>query len=330
MKPMPKRFKKATIATALVATLGMTLAACSSGTPSAGSSSGGKKTFTIGVMINDTTNPFLASLAKAEQAEGAKLGVTVDVLNGGLNNQKEISEVNDLIAKHVDALLLTPSDPTAILPAIAAANAAKIPVVTVNTTADKSAKIISHIGDSDYDYGVGLGQLTVKATGGKGNVEMLLGVLGDSPETERLAGFKSVLAKNPGLNLVGTEVDNWVNATNLADTQDLLTKYPKGQLAAIVAQGPQMYVGAAYAAKQGRSDVKLIAGDYSKEVKAAIQAGTLYGTVNQDPATEGKLGVDQAYYYLTGAKDKVKANVNIPLPLVTKDNVDKYIASWDS
>jgi ABC-type sugar transport system substrate-binding protein len=327
---MPKRFKKATIATAIVAVAGLSLAACASSTPSGGSSSGAKKTFTIGVMINDLTNPFLASVGKAEQGEAAKLGMKIDVLNGNLNNQTEISEVNDLIAKHVDALLLTPSDPTAILPAIAAANAAGIPVVTVNTTADPSAKIISHIGDSDYDYGVGLGNLTVQATGGKGNVEMLRGVLGDSPEVQRLAGFKSVLAKNPGLKLVGTEVDNWVNAKNLADTQDLLAKYPKGQLAAIVAQGPQMYVGAAYAAKQGRSDVKLIAGDYSKEVEAAIKAGSLYGTVDQAPDVEGVDGVLQAYYYLTGAKSKVKANVNIPLPLVTGSNVSKYTATWDS
>jgi ABC-type sugar transport system substrate-binding protein len=126
-----------------------------------------------------------------------------------------------------------------------------------------------------------------------------------------------------------TQVDNWVNSTNLSDAQDLLSKYPKGTLQAIIAQGPEMYVGAAYAVKVHRTDVKFIAGDYSTQVEAAIKAGQLYGTVNQSPITEGTDAAQDAYYWLTGKKSLVETpDAYVPLPIVTAANVAKYQAAW--
>jgi ribose transport system substrate-binding protein len=263
-------------------------------------------------MINDTTNPFLAAMGTALTQEATKLGMKVDLENGSGNISTEISDVSDLLAKHVNALVLTPSDPTAIVPAVKTAN-----------------QLVTYIGDSDYQYGVAEGNMAAQAIGGKGNVAILLGVLGDAPEVDRLAGIKAAFQKYPDIKIVTTQVDNWVNSTNLSDTQDLLSKYPKGTLQAIIAQGPEMYVGAAYAAKVHRTDVKFIAGDYSTQVEAAIKAGQLYGTVNQSPITEGTAAAQDAYYWLTGKKSLVKTpDAYVPLPIVTAANVAKYQAAW--
>jgi ribose transport system substrate-binding protein len=90
-----------------------------------------------------------------------------------------------------------------------------------------------------------------------------------------------------------------------------------------------MYVGAGYAAKTGRSDVKFIAGDYSTQVAAAIKAGQLYGTVDQSPVLEGQLGAADAYKWLTGKKSAVPVpNHYIPLPVITSANVSQYPAQW--
>jgi ABC-type sugar transport system substrate-binding protein len=303
-----------------------TLAACSSSS----SGTAAKSThYTLGVMINDTTNPFLSSMGNALTAEASKYHMKVDLLNGNLDNSTELADVQDLINKHVNAILLTPSDPVAIIPGVKQANQAGIPVFALNSAIASGGKLVSYIGDSDYQYGVAEGKLAVKATGGHGNVAILLGVLGDAPEVDRLAGIKSVLAKYPGIKIVTTQVDAWQNSENLADTQDLLSKYPKGKLAAVIAEGPEMYVGAAYAAKIGRTDVKFIAGDYSKQVEAAIKGNQLYGTVDQSPVLEGQLGVQQAYDWLTGKKSAVKApDYFIPLPVITAANVSSYPAQW--
>jgi ABC-type sugar transport system substrate-binding protein len=325
-----------------VGVLGISVAACgssssttaaggstSSAASSAASSSSAKTSYTLGVMINDTTNPFLSSMGNALKAAAAKLGMQVDLLNGNLDNSTELADVQDLINKHVNALLLTPSDPVAIIPGVKAANQAGIPVFALNSAISSGGQLVTYIGDSDYQYGVAEGQMAAQAINGKGNVAILLGVLGDAPEVDRLAGIKSVLSKYPGIKIVTTEVDNWQNALNLSDTQDLLSKYPKGTLAAVIAQGPEMYVGAAYAAKQGRTDVKFIAGDYSTQVEAAIKAGQLYGTVDQSPVLEGQLGAQLAYDWLTGNKSAVKTPDDyISLPLITAANVAQYPAQW--
>lgn len=299
------------------------------GHSSSGSSAKSGGSYTLGVMINDTTNPFLSTMDHALTATASKYGMKVDILNGNGDNSTELSDVQDLINKHVNAILLTPSDPVAIIPAVRAANQAGIPVFALNTAIASGGQLVTYVGDSDYKYGVAEGQLAAKAVNGHGNVAILLGVLGDSPEVQRLAGIKSVLAKYPGIKIVATPVDNWQNSQNLADTQDLLSKYPKGQLAAVIAEGPEMYVGAGYAAKTGRSDVKFIAGDYSTQVAAAIKAGQLYGTVNQSPVLEGQLGAADAYKWLTGKKSAVPVpNHYIPLPVITSANVSQYPAQW--
>lgn len=291
--------------------------------------------FVVGAMLNDLTNPFQATLAKAEKQEAGKLGMTIHVLSGNVSGSidisREIADIQQFISQKVNLILVTPSDPKAIVPVIKKANQAGIPVIAVNTEVGSGAKTVTFVGDNDYAYGVDEGKMVAQALGGKGNVAILLGVLGDSPEVLRTEGIKHVLAKYPKIHIVTSLTDSWVNSTNISDVQELASKYPGGKLNAVVAEGPEMYAGAEYAASHHLKGMKFIAGDYSTEVRTAIQKGDLYGTVDQSPQTEGVLGVQAAYDWLTGKKSKVKQPQEyIPLPLVTKANVGKYPATWSS
>jgi ABC-type sugar transport system substrate-binding protein len=286
----------------------------------------------IGSVINDLTNPFLATMGKAEQSEAKKLGVTIHVVSGNVNGSisisQQVAEVEQFISRKVNMILVTPSDPSAIVPVIKKANAAGIPVMAVNTEVGPGAKVITFVGDNDYQYGVDEGKLVAQALHGKGNVALLLGVLGDSPEVLRTEGIKATLKQYPGIHIVTSLVDNWVNSTNIADVQDLMTKYHGNSLNAVVAEGPEMYAGAEYARSHGERSWVFIAGDYSTEVKAAIESGDVFGTVDQSPETEGVLAVQFAVDWLTGKKALVKTPADyIPLPLVTRANVAHYAAT---
>lgn len=336
--------KTRTIRTLLIggtAAAAIALAACgssagssaSSGTGSAAASSGHK--YVIGSVINDLTNPFLAVLSQAEKSAAAKYGMTIHVLSGNVNGTisipQQVADVQQLISEHVSLILVTPSDPAAIVPVIKQANHAGIPVIAVNTNVGSGASVVTFVGADNYSYGVAEGKLTAKALNGKGNVALLLGVLGDSPEVLRTEGIKSVLSKYPGIHIVTSLTDNWVNSQNISDVQDLLSKYSKGSLNAVVAEGPEMYAGAEYAVSHGYSGIKFIAGDYSKEVEAALQSKALYGTVDQDPGIQGRLGVQYAHDWLTGKKASVpRPQKYIPLPLITQSNVADYTATWSS
>lgn len=291
--------------------------------------------FVIGSVINDLSNPFLATMGKAEQAAAKKAGATIHVVSGSssgsISISTQISEVQQFVSQKVNAILLTPSNPNAIVPAVKLANKAGIPVFAVNTTVGKGAKTVTFVGDNDYQYGVQEAKLVAKAINGKGKVALLEGVLGDSPEVLRTNAIRATLKKYSGIKIVTSEVDAWTNPQNISDVQDLLSKYGKHGLAAVVAEGPEMYAGAELARSKGDNTTKFIAGDYSKQVQQAIEKGALYGTVDQSPAAEGQMGVQYAMDYLTGHKSKIKTpQAFIPLPLITKANVHKINATWSS
>jgi ABC-type sugar transport system substrate-binding protein len=292
--------------------------------------------FVIGSMINDLTNPFLATMGKAEEAAARRDHITIHVdsgdVDGTINISDEIAEVQQFISQKVSAILVTASDAQAIVPVIKEANKAGIPVIAVNTTVGSGAKIVTFVGDDDYQYGADEGLMVAKAIGGKGDVAILLGVLGDSPEVLRTEGIKATLARYPKIHIVTSLVDNWVNSTNISDIQDLASKYPSGQLKAVVAEGPEMYAGAEYARSHKiLKGTKFVAGDYSTEVKTAIENGDLYGTVDQSPQLEGSLGVKAAFDWLTGRRALVvRPHEYIALPLVTRSNVTHYPATWSS
>jgi ABC-type sugar transport system substrate-binding protein len=336
MNTQPARRHKAMRLTALAsaACIVAVTAACSSdksegSTPNSSASAGAKK-FTIGVGECDTSIPFLAVLDKAIEDEAKRLGHEAVVLNGKLDNALQAANIDTLVTKKVDGILVISCSPTAVVPAIKRARAAGIPVFSVNAKLDAAAEVITYIGASDFDMGVGQGELLVKALPNGGKVAVILGPLGDTPQVQRLAGLKKVLENHPNIEIVATPTDGFDNAKNLAATQDLLTKYPAGQLDAIVAQGPQMYVGAEYARKQGRTELVFIAADYNKKVEAAIKSGAIYGTIDQSPVLEGQLGAKYMIDWLNGNEAAVpKPEFLIETPAITKDNVEATPATWN-
>lgn len=317
--------------TVLAAAVLITAAACSESKSPGSSGGSNSKTFTIGVGQCDTGIPFLATLDKAIEAEANKHGMKTVILNGKLDNALQAENILTLVAKKVDLILVTSCSPTAVVPAIKKAREAGIPVFAVNAKLDPTAEVITYIGASDFDMGVSQGQMLVKALPAGGKIAVILGPLGDTPQVQRLAGLKSVLKDHPNIEIVATPTDGFDNAKNLAVTQDLLTKYPAGTLNAIVAQGPQMYIGANYAQKQGRKDLLFFAADYSIQVEAAIKSGSISGTIDQSPTLEGQLAAKYAHDWLTGNEAGVpKPEFLIPVPAITKDNVDTNPATWSS
>jgi ribose transport system substrate-binding protein len=289
----------------------------------------GARKFTIGSMIWNTTIPFYTNLIKGEQDAGKKYGITVIIRNGEAELAKEIAVVQQYVAQKVDLILVSPSNPEGIIPAVKRANAAGIPVIQVNSTVGKGAQTVTYVGANDFTFGERQGELLVKAIGKTGNVALILGHLGVSAQILREDGLQKYLKAYPGIKIVSKQSADWDFDKALGITQNLLTKYGKGTLQAIVSQGPEGVSGARYAAKNGRTDVKFIAGDYPKDVRDAIVQGTLYGTVNQDPYPQGYRAVELAYFWLTGQKSKVpRPNDFLPLPLVTKENVASMQPAW--
>lgn len=312
----------------VVVALTSSVAACGSsgGTASAGGSPG---KVTVGSMIWDTSVPFYANMIKGEKDAAKKYNVNLKIVSGNGDISQEVSAVQQFVTEKVNAILVTPSSPTGIVPAVRLANQAKIPVFAVNNAVGKGAQIVTYVGASDYTYGQQQARLLVKAIGTKGKIAYILGELGTSAQLDREAGFKSVLKKYPGIQIVATQTAKWDSSQALSVVQDWAGRYPKGTLDAIVDQGPEGASAARYLANSGRTDIKFIVGDYPSSVRTEILQHQLFGTVDQNPYPQGFLGVKYASWYLNGKAGSVpKPHAYQPLPIITAANAQKTPPAW--
>lgn len=320
--------RKLAVLLSMTAAAALVLSGCSTPETEAAASAGDGQ-FVLGVSEVSTEIPFLATLDQSITDRAEELGMKTTILNGEADIAKQLANIRTLISQNVDAILVICGDPTAPVDVIKEATDAGIPVFAVNADLDDAADVVTYVGSSDYDYGVAQGELLKKALPNGGDVAVILGLLGGVPQVQRLDGMEDALKDRDDIKIVDQPSDDFDNQKNLAVVQDLLSKYPEGTLDAIVAQGPQVYVGANYAQEQGRDDILFIAGDYPTQIQDAIEAGAVYGTVDQSPVSQGKTAAEYAYYWLTGEKDKVETpQFLIPLPAVTADNVADNPASW--
>lgn len=279
-------------------------------------------------MIFDTSIPFYTNLIKGANDQAAKLGVKLDIVNGTAELTGQIAVVQQFITQKCSAIIISTSDSKGIVPVVQQANAAKIPVFAVNLGVAEGA--ITYIGVDDYQFGVNQGKLLLQALPNGGKVGYIDGKMGVDAQIKRKAGLMDTIKDHSNIQIVAEQSANWDNSQALAITQDWLNKYPKGQIDAIVDQGPEGSTAAKYVSENGRSEIKYIVGDFPQSVKDGIAAGYVYGTTDQDPYPQGTGGVQAAYDWLTGNKSAVKQpQMLLDLPIVTKDNVDKYPAAWN-
>lgn len=324
-----RRFLAAAVAVGLAATAaGCSAADDASSAPSTGASAG-EETFVIGSMIWNVSVPFYSNFIAGQQETAAELGVELRLVDGGGDLGTEVAAIRQLIAQDVDAILITSSDAVGVAAVAQEAVEAGIPVFAVNNRVDESVDFVTFIGADDVEFGRQQARLFIENVGETGKVAYMVGALGTSAQLLRQQGFEEVLADYPGVEIIATQTANWDAAAALGLVQDWMNKYPVGSIDAIIAQGPEAAPAAQYLSDNGRTDIKVIVGDYPADVKAGIEAGYIFGTVNQDPRPQGVRSVEAAVQWLKGEKDKVtQPNEYLPLPIVTSVNVAEYPAAW--
>lgn len=289
----------------------------------------GKK---IGVSVAYLSVPFYANFQTGLKDGANRFGFDYDLREGGGGDvSKELGVIQDFIAAKVDLILLTPSG-EGILPGIKLANDANIPIIEVNNTAGfgkSDVKVVTYVGADDVEYGRLQGKLLIDTYAGKPvKVGYVQGISGTSPQINRGQGFNEAIKDHPEIEIVGTVTDDFDSAKALAVTQDLLTRFPKGQLDVIVMQGPEGVAAADFARKNGRDEVKFILGDYPADVRKAIMDGYVLGTTNQDPYPQAYEGMHMAWLYLNGHEADIPKPLHTPLPIITKENAEATPPAW--
>lgn len=270
------------------------------------------------------SDPFFLAMEKGARAAADKLGVEL-IWQGSASEyspQSQMPFVDAALADDIDALILVPTDPDSLQPAVARAEAAGIPVITVDTTVTDQAYLTSHITGDNIDGGRQAAKTLAEQIGGEGKVFIMSGSPGATTNTLREQGFREELAANfPKIEIVGREYANSqpANATSAVNT--VLLNHP--DLAGIFAIDGTSGTGTIAALRNNNvvGKVKLVGYDAYKAQIDALQEGVFTALVAQQPAKEAELALEYAKAKVTGeGADKIEKSVVIPNVVMTKGN----------
>ncbi len=161
--------------------------------------------------------------ALAAQAAYKPLIKKIIINNAGTSVAAQVSAVDQMIAQHVNAIILDSNSLTALNPAIAAAHKAGIPVVASN---DKvSSKLAYQVETVGTKFGATMMQNFAQVLHGKGNIVILRGLPGNAVDAAEAAGFHSVLAKYPNIHVLKETYGQWADSEAQKVMADLLSRY---------------------------------------------------------------------------------------------------------
>lgn len=276
----------------------------------------------VALVLKTLNSPFFLEMQRGAQeaARERNLDLVVQAAEREVDVEKQMQIVENLIQTRVAALLVTPSGSREIVPALAKARAAGIPVVIVDTMVDPAAakeadiKISSFVGSDNYEGGRLAGEHLVAITGGKAKVALLEGIPGHETGDSRLRGFKDVVAKSPGMVIKASQPANWERDLGFTVFQNMLQAHP--DLDALFACNDMMALGAieAIAAAGKTGKIRVIGFDAVDDARQAMTAGTMVASVAQRPDQMGRIAVETAAKLLKG--EPVPADQRVPIELV--------------
>lgn len=263
----------------------------------------------IGLVISTQNNPFFVTLKEGAEAKAKELGHDLIVLDSQDNPAKELGNVEDLIVKGVDVLLINPTDSDAVVSSVKAANRSKIPVVTLDRAAN-GGNVVSHVASDNVLGGEMAGNFIVEKLGGKGKVVELEGIPGTTAARDRGTGFNK--AVNGKLEVVAKQAADFDRTKGLNVMENILQAQPEIQ--AVFAHNDEMALGALKAIEASGRDIFVVGFDATDDAVAAVKEGKLAATVAQKPAEIGAIGVEVADKIVK--KQAVEKNVPVELELV--------------
>lgn len=278
------------------------------------------KDLEVAVAFCTLNIPFFVEMENGVREAAKEAQVRLVVTNAEDSAAKQLSQVEDLITRKPDLLLLAPVDSDVLVSAVEAAHKANIPVITIDRTVN-SDKVLTFIGVDDVAGGRAAGEYVVERLNGKGNVIMLEGVMGSSAQRDRAQGFEEVISQYEGIKMLAKQTANFNRVEGMNVTENLLQAHP--DVDAIFAQNDEMALGAlrAIEAAQKQGKIIVVGFDADPEAKDAVRLGEMDATVEGSPYKLGLMGIEAALKYLNG--ETLPEQILLPLELVTQESLTK-------
>jgi inositol transport system substrate-binding protein len=282
---------------------------------------------TVGVSMAVFDDNFLTEVRVSMSERARELNVPVQFEDAGDDIGRQLNQIQNFIAQHVDAIIVNPVDTDATPRMTRLVVSAGIPLVYVNRMpADKQLPArVSFVGSDETQSGTLEMTEVCRLLGGKGDIVVLMGELTNQSARQRTQDLQDVIRRPPcqGIRVLDKQAANWKRT----EAADLMTNWLSAGLrpAAVVANDDEMAIGAIQALKQARLlSATIVAGiDATSDALAAMKSGELRVTVFQNAAAQGRGAIETALKL--AHNERVPSFVWVPFELVTRDNLAGYL-----
>jgi ribose transport system substrate-binding protein len=282
------------------------------------------KAETVALVTINQQALFFNQINDGAKQAADKAGAKLVIFNANNQAAAQNSAIEDYIAQKVDGIVLIAIDVNGVKPAVSAAKKAGIPVVAIDARipdGDNAAFIGVDNKGAGEQIGKYFADYAKDKLGGSAKVG-IVGALNSFIQNQRLDGFKQAAESGSGVKFLDTVDGQNIQDVALTAAENLMTANP--DMNALYATGEPALVGAisAVTSQQRTDKVKVFGWDLTGQAIKGIDEGWIVAVVQQDPFQEGVAGVETVLKIKKG--EKVNPSIDIPVTIVTKENVDKF------
>lgn len=250
--------------------------------------------------------------------------VDLIITNAENNASKQVADVESLLAQGIKILVISPVTADALTPVVKQAMDAGVRVLTLDRSVN--TPVTSHIGADNILIGNTAGKFVCETLGGKGNVAEIQGVAGASATVDRHDAFNATIAAEcPDVKVVADGIGDYVREPAMRFTEDLIQRFPEGQLDLIYTHNDGMALGAVAALEAaGRlDDVKVVGIDGEEAAYQAIKDGKMAATFTYHfVAPEGMM-----YAWDLAQGKTLEEKIVLPTAQIDATNVDQFLGT---
>ena len=261
----------------------------------------------IAVIVKTANSDFWQNVKKGSNAAASELKGYTASFQGAASDTDlagQVALVENAVNRKVAAIVLAPSDPDALIPAMKKAWEAKIPVILIDSAAGESGKNYyqSFLATDNQKAGELCAQALIDKVGTTGKIAIMSYTAGSGSEIGRVGGFKKYIESHSKLQIVGPFYSNSQMGTALNQTTDALAANPdlKGVF--------------------GANEPTAIGMGGNADLQGFVKDGTLEAIAVQSAYQMGFLGVQTAVELIQGKT--VPKFRDTGVLMVTKKNID--------
>jgi ribose transport system substrate-binding protein len=286
----------------------------------------------VAFLDGPIADKYIGGLTRSFTETAKADGLDVSVVQSPFDPALQAQQMDDAIAKKVDAIVMMIMSQKALIPALTRAKEAHIPVVLINTPIPQEDLYTAFVGEDSNNMGATAAKAMAEALKGRASakVAIIAGSMDEGIAPARVAAFKKEMEKHPGISVVAVEETHWAPPEAERATGQLLARFSgQGGLDGIYAMNDPLANGAVQAAQAagvklgtGKGELVVVGGNCLAMGIADIEQGTMYATLYWTPINMGRDTANTVKKILDG--QPVPKKQSRGLDIITKANVDKY------